>query len=285
MIHGLGSRAKKAFVAVNCPSIPVNDLESELFGYGRGAAAGAVRGGAGLFEAADGGTILLDEIGDMPLVLQAKLLKVLEGKEFKPPGESRGRRMDARIIASTNQDLEEMISRDEFRDDLYYRLNVVSIHTPSLREIPEDIPLIAEWFLSVYCAELGVLPKKFSGEALAALAAKRWSGNVRELQNELKRAIIFSTGERIVPADLDGEYRGRVGEPEGALASLEAEEYRKAKRRILDRFDTEYITRALGRAGGNVTEAARKAGLGRQSLQYLMKKHGIEGSRFRSGAR
>ncbi len=285
MLHALSPRAKQPFVAVNCPAIPENILESELFGYKKGAFTGAAHDKEGLFEAADGGTIFLDEIGDISPILQAKLLRVLQEKEFKPLGDTRTRKVDVRIIASTNRNLEEKITKGEFRDDLYYRLNVVSISTPSLREIPEDIPLIANHFLSLYCAELGVPLKKFSEEAYKILVSKRWSGNVRELQNEIKRAVIFSKGEVIALANLQAENRGPSYLEEGASMDLGSEEYKEAKKKILDRFDVKYITRVLDESGGNVSEAARKAGLERQSLQYLMKKHGIDGSQFRNGAK
>ncbi len=284
IIHASSSRAAQPFVAVNCPAISGNILESDPFGRNKGAFSGAARDKEEIFETADGGTIFLDEIGDISPTLQARLLRVLREKEFKPLGDNRARLVNARIIASTNRNIEEKITRGEFRNDLYYLLNVVSIRTPSLREIPEDIPLITNHFLSLYCAELGVPAKKLSAEAYKMLVSKRWSGNVRELQNELKRAVIFTIGDAIAPADLEARNRGPSGLEERASTSLDVQEYREARKKLLDRFDVRYITHALEETGGNVSEAARKAGLERQSLQYLMKKHGIAGSQFRSGA-
>lgn len=284
IVHSLSARTKHAFVAVNCPAIPENILESELFGYKKGAFTGASQDREGLFETANGGTIFLDEIGDISPILQAKLLRVLQEKELKPLGDNHTRKVDVRIIASTNRDLEEKMARGEFRDDLYYRLNVVSLCTPSLREIPEDIPLLAAHFLSLFCAELGVPLKRLSEEALKVLVSKRWNGNVRELQNELKQAVIFSKGDEIGPESLRPAGL-RVPFIEDSHSSILDSEYKDAKKRVLDRFDMQYINHVLKECGGNVSVAARRAGLERQSLQYLMRKYGIEGSQFRNSAK
>jgi DNA-binding NtrC family response regulator len=286
LLHSLSARSKQPFVAVNCPAIPENILESELFGYKKGAFTGANNDREGLFEAANRGTIFLDEIGDISPLLQAKLLRALQEKEIKPLGDNCTRKVDVRIIASTNRNLEEKIARSEFRDDLYYRLNVVSIHTPSLRDIPEDIPLVANHFLSRYCAELGVAPKRLSGDALKMLVAGRWSGNVRELQNVIKRAIIFSAGEVIGPDKFDaGCPVSEAAEDCRTLQSDDPSQYKDAKKKVIDKFNVRFITHALAESGGNVSVAARNAGLERQSLQYLMKKHGIDAGRFRGGAK
>lgn len=279
-VHALSARAKKPFVAVNCPAIPGNILESELFGYKKGAFTGAGSDKDGLFETADGGTIFLDEIADISPILQAKLLRVLQEKEVKPLGDNRTRKVDVRIIASTNRNLEEKIATGEFREDLYYRLNVVTIRTPPLREIPEDIPVIAGHFLSLYCAELGVEPGRLSEDALKMLVSKKWNGNVRELQNELKRAAIFSKGDTITPDVLGKNDAGPLYLEDSCSTMLDGE-YKEAKKRVLDRFDVQYIIHILQECDGNVTLAARKAGLERQSLHYLMRKHDIDANSFR----
>ncbi len=284
MIHELSPRASRPFVAVNCPAIPESILESELFGYRKGAFTGATHDTAGLFATAEGGTLFLDEIGDLSLTLQAKLLRVLQEKEIKPLGENRNRKIDVRIIAATNQDLEKKKASSQFRDDLFYRLNVVSIRTPALRDIPEDIPMIANHFLAVECRELGAGDKRLSGEALRLLASKRWSGNVRQLQNEVKRAVIFSAGSTIESSDFDRvrdrPLCGEKSDPAHAESS-----YRAAKRKMLEDFDKRYIAELLDQWQGNVTAAARNAGMERQSLQYLMRKYEIDSQQFRSGAK
>ncbi|MGD8366228.1 MAG: sigma-54 dependent transcriptional regulator [Desulfobacterales bacterium] len=284
MIHELSPRAGKPFVAVNCPAIPENILESELFGYRKGAFTGAEHDQEGLFEAAEGGTIVLDEIGDISPTLQAKLLRVLQEKEIKPLGDNRTRSVDVRIVAATNRDLSRKIASGEFREDLYYRLNVVSIRMPSLRDIPEDIPLIANHFLSLYCAEAGVAPKRFSESAMRRLAARTWSGNVRQLQNEIQRAVIFSTGTRIEAEDFDAE-NTKLDCLEGERATFRDARFKEAKERVLKNFEVQYISHLLRELDGNVSLAARTAGLERQSLQYLMRKHRISADQFRNGAK
>ena len=282
MLHSLSDRAVGAFVAVNCPAIPENILESELFGYRQGAFTGATRNKEGLFESANEGTILLDEIGDISPVLQSKLLRVLQDKEIKPLGDTRTYKIDVRVIASTNQNLSEKIASGHFREDLYYRLNVVSIHTPSLRDIPEDIPLIADHLLSRYCSETGIPQKKLSESSVRMLIARKWNGNVRELQNEIKRAVIFSKGNIIDPDDFSREFL-KMPCPEDILSSLSTE-YKEARKNVLEKFNVQYISRILKESEGNVSLAAKKAGIERQSLQHLMRTCGISGSDFRKGA-
>jgi DNA-binding NtrC family response regulator len=284
MIHTLSPRSEKPFVAVNCPAIPENILESELFGYRKGAFTGAEHDKEGLFETAHGGTLVLDEIGDISPMLQAKLLRVLQEKEIKPLGDNRTHKVDVRIVAATNRDLARRMAMGAFRDDLYYRLNVVSIRMPSLRDIPEDIPLIANHFLALYCAQAGVAPKRFSEGALRWLVARKWSGNVRELQNEVQRAVIFSCGAQIESEDFEAENM-RADCLEHERDCFHDTPYKEAKDRILKNFEVRYITHLLDSLSGNVSLAARTAGLERQSLQYLMRKHGITADRFRNGAK
>lgn len=279
MVHKFSSRAGKPFVAVNCPAIPENILESELFGYRKGAFTGANSDREGLFQAAEGGTLFLDEIGDISPSLQAKLLRVLQERELRPLGTTTTRSIDVRIIAATNRDLEANIAAGLFRSDLYYRLNVVSVHTPPLRKIPEDIPLIAVHFLSLFCAELGLETKRLTDEAIQLLVSMEWKGNARELQNEIKRAVIFSKGDLLTHEDfINISQQAHVPEEASGIYTLD---YRDARKKILSTFNTEYIIRLLRRTEGNVSLAAQTAGIERQSLQHLMRKYGITSGEFR----
>ncbi|WP_456434374.1 sigma-54-dependent transcriptional regulator [Thermosulfuriphilus sp.] len=266
-IHRLSPRADRELIVVNCPAVPEHILESELFGYRKGAFTGATRDKKGLFEMAHGSTILLDEIGDISPALQTKLLRVLQEKEIHPLGATRPIKVDVRVLASTNQDLEAKIRQGLFREDLFYRLNVVTIRMPSLSEISEDIPLLARHFLEIFGREYGREELELSPEALKYLLTRPWPGNVRELQNVIRRAVLLTQGKVITPADLA---------PEMEEAALESSEngllpYHEAKARVLERFVREYVRQALELAEGNVTKAARLAGLRRQVFQRLMR--------------
>ncbi|MDA8164362.1 MAG: sigma-54 dependent transcriptional regulator [Desulfobacteraceae bacterium] len=282
MIHSLSSRTGKPFVTVNCPAIPENILESELFGYRKGAFTGADSDRQGLFQAAEAGTLFLDEIGDISLPLQAKLLRVLQERELKPLGDSITRKVDVRVIAATNQDLETSVNAGLFRSDLYYRLNVVTVRTPPLREIGEDIPLIASHFLALFCAELGLNQKRFTEEAVQYLVSRQWKGNARELQNEIKRAVVFSKGDVLTRQDF-GNTTPLVPGPE-ENPELYGLNYKEARKKALMAFNLEYITRLLRQTEGNVSLAATDAGIERQSLQYIMRKYGINSALFRKEA-
>ena len=279
MIHNLSNRTGKPFVVVNCPAIPENILESELFGYPKGAFTGANSDREGLFQAAQGGTLFLDEIGDISSSLQAKLLRVLQERELKPLGNTTTLRVDVRVIAATNRDLEGNVASGLFRSDLYYRLNVVSVHTPPLRDIPEDIPLIAYHFLSLFCGELGLDQKRFTEEAIQFLVSRQWKGNARELQNEIKRAVIFAKDVLLTPGDF-----GNSAAPitsRNSISELDGLDYREARKKVLAAFNIEYITNLLRHTEGNVSSAAQSAGVERQSLQHLMRKYGITSAPFR----
>ncbi len=279
MIHNLSSRTGKPFVAVNCPAIPENILESELFGYRKGAFTGANSDREGLFQAAQGGTLLLDEIGDISPSLQAKLLRVLQERELKPLGDTITRRIDVRVIAATNRDLAGNVAAGLFRSDLYYRLNVVSVNTPPLREIPEDVPLIAYHFLSLFCGELALDQKRLTEEAIQFLVSRQWKGNARELQNEIKRAVIFSKSEMLAPSDF-----GNIAEPivpRNVALGTDNLDYREARKKVLAEFNIEYISNLLRKTEGNVSLAAQAAGIERQSVQQIMRKYGIASAPFR----
>ncbi len=276
-IHALSSRAKKGMVTVNCPAIPEALLESELFGHRKGAFTHALQDKQGLIEIADGGTLFLDEIGDLPKLLQTKLLRVLQEGEIRPLGDIRTRTVDVRVIASTNQNLQEKIAKGEFREDLYYRINVVSIHMPSLREMREDIPLLAVHFLNRYIEEAGLPFKTLAPETIFALMESAWKGNVRQLQNAVKRAAALSSEEVIRPEqfDIDDHHSGFLNSQFGEIP------YSLAREQLLRSFTTRYITELLTRTGGSVSAAALASGLERQSFQHLMRKYGIRSDQFR----
>ncbi len=280
MIHGLSDRADRPFQAVNCPAIPEGLLESELFGHVKGAFTGADRDHKGLFVSASGGTLLLDEIGDLPMAMQVKLLRILEEGEVRPVGGSGPVPVDVRVLASTNKDLKECIRDGSFREDLYYRLNVLTIAVPPLRERAEDIPLLAVYFLQQSCREMG-LPSKFADpEVLAWLSQRPWSGNVRELQNVMRRLTVFCPGERLGMDVLrmagDGpEVRG--AEP-GSEPSMP---YKDAKAAVVDSFTRRYVQSLLQDTGGNISEAARRSGLSRMALQKILSRLGMNAARFR----
>jgi DNA-binding NtrC family response regulator len=280
MIHSLSARTGKPFVVVNCPAIPENILESELFGYRKGAFTGANSDREGLFQAAQGGTLFLDEIGDISSPLQAKLLRVLQEGELKPLGDTATHSIDVRIIAATNRDLESSITEGLFRSDLYYRLNVVPVRTPPLSEMPEDIPLIAFHFLSSCCTEMGLNQKRLTEDAIQLLIARKWEGNARELRNWIKRAVIFSKNDFLLAEDFLDD-RSTVAPAENN-PKTHALAYKEARKKILETFNKEYITDLLRHTGGNVLLAAQTSGIERQYLQHLMRKYGISSGQFRS---
>jgi transcriptional regulator with GAF, ATPase, and Fis domain len=282
-IHALSKRRQRPLITVNCPAIPEHLLESELFGHRRGAFTGADRDHPGLFEEAHGGTLFLDEVGDIPVTIQTKLLRVLQEQEIKPLGANKTRKVDVRILASTNQNLEEKIRQRTFREDLYYRLNVVTVNTPPLEDIREDIPLLANHFARIAGAELGISPKHFTPEAMEELMGRSFPGNVRELQNLVRRIVMFSPESVIRP----GEIRTLEG-PSGAPRTwaeewppASGEPYQEAKDRLLNRFTTAYVRDLLEKTGGNVTRAADLSGLGRASLQKIMRRQGIKSDDYK----
>jgi len=277
-IHRLSSRGQRPFVTVNCPAIPEHLLESELFGHVKGAFTGADKARRGLFVAARGGTILLDEIGDVPMSVQTKLLRVLQEREVRPVGSSETVKVDVRILASTNQDLEARIQAGQFREDLFYRLNVLTVATPPLRDRREDIPLLAAYFLEQACREMGLPSKTLGPEAMACLSARPWPGNVRELQSFVRRLTVFCPVEQVGMAHLRQAEGGRV---EGCAPRQAAAlaPYKQAKAHVLDEFTRSYLEQVLEKTGGNVSEAARISGIERVSLQKIMKRMGAKPNR------
>lgn len=279
-LHSLSRRAQKQMVTVNCPALPEHILESELFGYAKGAFTGAEHDKIGLFLEADGSTILLDEIGDIPTSLQTKLLRVLQEKEIMPLGQTKSTKVDVRVLASTNQDLEKKIQRGLFREDLFYRLNVVTVTMPSLKEVPEDIPVLAEHFLNVFGHEYKREGLAFSPEALQFLISRPWKGNVRELQNVVKRAVLLAPDRMISQEHLVVPEK-EISQTPQSLPSVRHLSYNEAKQEILKIFSEDYIVSALQQSCGNVTAAARASGLGRQAFQRLMRRYGVKADAFR----
>lgn len=277
-IHSLSDRRSGPYVAVNCPNLPENILESELFGYRKGAFTHATSDKNGLFWEAQRGTIYLDEIGDISPTLQTKLLRVLQEKEIRPLGQTKSIKVDVRIIASTNQDLAAKIRENLFREDLFYRLNVLSLQLPPLRERPEDVPLLVDHFLGKFCREYGKKPKTVAPSLMHRFLTHPWKGNVRELENTVSRAVLLSAGSEIQAEDIEWE-------TETAADCLVSEAlkdlpYKEAKARVLERFHHEYLSDVLVRNNSNVTKAAKACGLERQALQQVMRRYGIKPKDF-----
>ena len=268
-IHFSGARSGRPFVAVNCAAIPEALIESELFGHKRGAFTGAVADAKGKFEEASGGTLLLDEVSAMPAALQPKLLRVLQEHEVVRLGESAPRKVDVRIIATTNRDLRTMIEDGSFREDLYFRLSVVPVELPPLRERREDVPLLAEHFLKRACERHGHGDLRIEREVFAALSAYAWPGNVRELENAIERMVVLAGGDRITAEDLPDQIRRP--RPHAANVVLELPPGGLS----IEQVEREIIRRALEMHGGNQTRTARYLDITRSALIYRMQKYGL----------
>ena len=278
MIHNLSPRNRNPLVTVNCPAIPSELLESELFGHTKGAFTGADSSQEGLFMSADKGTLLLDEIGDIPPTIQTKLLRAIQEMEIRPVGSPTSTKINVRIMASTNQDLEHKIQEGTFREDLFYRLNVLTIDVPPLRERRDDIPLLARFFVQTTCREMDITPKEIDPDVLIYLASKEWPGNVRELINVIRRLVVFSRGERIsMPMVSHIEGTGFIEHTPGTDITL----YKDAKTAVMDQFTRAYVTDILRKTQGNISEAARISGLERVSLQKIIRRLGINAQAFR----
>jgi len=267
-IHRASRRRERPFVAVNCGAIPGDLLESELFGHARGAFTGAVQAHKGLFQAADGGTLLLDEIGDMPLPLQVKLLRVLQEGEVRPVGATQSVPVDVRVISATHRDLDAHRAEGRFREDLYYRLNVVSLHLPPLSERREDIPLLSAHLLRKLAERYRKPVPALAPDAMALLVAAPWPGNVRQLLNLLEQAVAL-TPTTVIPATLVANAL-----KEDAAALVPFEEARKT-------FERDYLARLLKITGGNVTQAAQLAKRNRTEFYKLLQRHRLEPARFK----
>jgi len=275
-IHELSRRRNSAFVEVNCAAIPEDLIESELFGHVRGAFTGAVADRRGRFELADGGTIFLDEIGDMSLKTQAKVLRVLQEQTMEPVGGTTSVRVDARVLAATNKDLQTEIRGGRFREDLYFRLNVIPIFVPALRDRQEDIPLLAEHFMAGLAQEYGRRVKKFDASAIAVLRQYSWPGNVRELRNVIERLMIMVVGDNIAVGDLSFlEHNAALRAGADHAAPAERVTLYEAR----DQFERDLILRTLAAQQGNMSRTAEVLGVERSNLYRKMKAFGIAPSR------
>ena len=277
-IHALSARRDGPFVEVNCAAIPEELIESELFGHERGAFTGAVARRRGKFELADQGTIFLDEVGDMSLKTQAKVLRVLQEQTFERVGGTEIITVDVRVIAASNKPLEEEIQKGNFREDLFYRLNVIPFEIPSLRERREDIPLLANYFLLLFSQEYGKRKKTLSPAAMDLLLQHPWPGNVRELRNVMERMVIMVHGDTIQDADVAPSLRVRPGVVSEAAAEPEVS-WDGPLREARERFERQYILRRLKEAHWNISRTADRMGIERSNLHRKMKAYGIEAPR------
>ena len=276
-IHANSPRAAQPFVPVDCASLPENLLESELFGHEKGAFTGAATAKKGLMEAAHRGTLFLDELGELPLALQVKLLRALQERQIRQVGGTRQIDVDIRIVSATNRDLRALVAEGKFREDLYYRVNVIDIALPPLRERSDDIELLATHFLRKHARGPQVTAKGFEPEAMIALETYSWPGNVRELQNVIERACALAEGEMITLAELPAHLRTPAGEAGRPLRTDSANKLtlKEARERWVGQLEGAYMANLLKQAGGNVSEAARNAGVDRKTLRHLLTKHGV----------
>jgi DNA-binding NtrC family response regulator len=271
-LHYRGPRRTKPLVKMNCAALSQELVESELFGHERGAFTGAVARREGKFEAADGGTLLLDEVGDMPLETQAKLLRALQEKEVERVGGNTPIKIDVRLIAATNQDLEAAVRAGRFREDLYYRLRVIELLIPPLAERREDIPALVDHFLRGAAERFHRELKPLTGEALRACITHPWKGNVRELRSAIEQALLLASGPEITPADLFNT--SSTNSNHLPLAGLPAS-FREAKDQVVETFERDFLQQALQRHGGNITKAAEEVGMYRQNFQQKMRELGL----------
>jgi transcriptional regulator with GAF, ATPase, and Fis domain len=273
-IHFHSPRRDRPLVKINCTALPENLMESELFGYEKGAFTGANVSKPGKFEQADTGTVFLDEIGDVPANIQVKLLRILQEREFERLGSNVTRKIDVRVIAATNSDLRAALEEGTFREDLYYRLNVVPLNIPPLRARKQDIPFLARHFVKKLAPDAGSRVESISDEAVEKLMGYHWPGNVRELENVIERSLVMCAGTRLEAGDI------RI---EDAQASVGASRARDGSSHFLpegmslDGYEQEIIREALRRAGGNKSQAARMLGLTRNALRYRLTQMGLEG--------
>ena len=268
-LHYRSPRRGESLVKMNCAALSRELVESELFGHERGAFTGAVSRREGKFEAADGGTLFLDEVGDMPLETQAKLLRAIQEKEFERVGGNTPIKVDVRLIAATNQDLEAAARNGRFREDLYYRLRVVEVAIPPLRERRDDIPLLIERFAQDAALRFGRAAKPLAPAALRACLERPWKGNVRELRSAIEQALLLAPGPEITPVDLFGG--ASASAPPATSPTPLPTSFREAKEQVVADFERDFLLRALARHGGNITKAAEEVGMYRQNFQQKMR--------------
>ena len=276
-VHNKSTRRNKPFVVINCAAIPETLLESELFGHRRGSFTGAVSDKKGLFEEANEGTVFLDEVGEIPLSIQVKLLRVIQEGEVRAVGDVNSMKVDVRLVAATNKDLMKSVKEGNFREDLYYRLDVITIPMPALRERAEDIPLLTYHFLEKYSSRVGKNLNRISIDALQVLQNHRWIGNVRELENVIERSVVLCSGDTIhifdLPTLMLGESFYLIEQSDNDLTKYS---YREAKARSLISFNRSYIRNLLKQTSGNISMAADRAGLDRSNFKKLIKKYGVD---------
>jgi transcriptional regulator with PAS, ATPase and Fis domain len=275
-IHYLSCRAGKPFIPINCGAVPENLFENELFGHAKGAFTGASLQQNGLAKEAEGGTLFLDEISAISPYVQAKLLRLLQDKEYRPLGDPRPRKADIRIIAATNRDLQGLVKKGTFREDLFYRLNIVSVHIPPLRERTEDIPILAEHFIRKYSKEYKKPIKELSKDVMRAFMSYSWPGNIRELEHEVQRAVVMSENTMIDVGSTELATNQSGSEGSGL------EYFNIAKERVVDSFARSYLTQLLKESRGDIVSAARRAGKSRTGLWNLIKRYSIDPKEFRS---
>jgi DNA-binding NtrC family response regulator len=276
-LHENSPRSNKRFLPINCAAIPAEILESELFGHERGAFTGAAARKPGKFELADGGTLFLDEIGELPLEMQVKLLRVLEQREFMRVGGSETIRVDIRVIAATNSDLETAVEQSRFRSDLYYRLKVVTLKIPPLRERREDIPLLLRHFLAIFAVENGREGMQFGADAMRVLVEERWDGNVRELRNLVESLVVLAPNPLIGVNELPAEYRPPSRPADAPEAGAELADAGSGGDLTMDEIERRAILAALEKTGGNRTQAAQLLGIGLRTLQRKLKDYRVAG--------
>jgi DNA-binding NtrC family response regulator len=295
-IHAEGPRSKGPFMALNCGALPESLLESELFGHEEGAFTGATRSRKGYFELAHTGTIFLDEIGEMPLHLQVKLLRVLDEHRIQRVGAEKSIEVDVRVMAATNRDLEADVPAGRFRSDLFYRLAVVTLDIPPLRDRREDIRQLAQSYLEHFNTQTGRSGSKIAAEALGSLEAYSWPGNVRELVNTMERAVLLADGDEIGTDDLPARIRTDDGSPRGAVSPFQwrfdsvpddllEKPLIEARNEVVSAFESRYLSDLLAATGGRIGEAAERACINERSLYDLMKRRGLKKESFKASSR
>jgi two-component system response regulator HydG len=289
-LHAQSNRREKPFVAVNCAAISESLIDSELFGHEKGSFTGATGARKGLFEAAHGGVLFLDEIGDVPLQTQVRLLRAIQEGEVRPVGASSSRTVDVRVLVATNVDLTRAMREGRFREDLFYRVSTFRVEIPPLRQRREDVPLIAHHLLAKYRKRTGCKADSFTDEALALLVAYDWPGNVRELNNAIEHAATLSNEAAIESSHLPPFVTAGASAPSSrslalSIASISETPYTQARTALLDDFERRYLQDLLATTDGNLSEASRRSGIDRSNLRRMLKRHHIKAERFRDEPR